>query len=214
MNAPRTPRQPAGAPGWKDKPKGGAAGFAALMALVGGGLLYALAPGDSAEGGQRLDVYLDSAGIPTACSGIIGGEVLRRYRLQGTKARFTKPECDALEQAYTAPMIREMSACVPEKVRGNVSYGQMFALAHWRWNTGTFCNSSVGRHLAAGDFVRSCHAMALYTWSRPNPKWNQTGRSNGKTGAARRVDCADPANKCSGLATRRREEVSWCLSAL
>jgi GH24 family phage-related lysozyme (muramidase) len=184
------------------------------MALVGAGLLFNLAPPDSAEGGRRLDVYLDSSGIPTSCSGLIGNEVVRRYKLHGTKARFTEAECIAMEKAYTVPMQRQMAACIPDKVKAEITFGEMWTFAHWHWNTGAFCQSSVGRELAKGDHVRACHAMAKYTWARPNPRWRQTGRSNGKIGAARRVDCSDPANKCSGLATRRRNEVAWCLSAL
>jgi GH24 family phage-related lysozyme (muramidase) len=183
------PPQAPGAPGWKEKPKSGAAGgFAALV--LAAGLMFALLPSEA----RKLTPYKDSAGIWTVCMGLIGPVVKRHW---GTD--WTVEECKEAELDYLRPMIGEMVKCVPEKVRNEMSYGQWVSLGHWYYNTGAFCRSGVGRYLAQGDHVRSCQAMGQWTFI---------------TVKGRKVNCKDPKNRCSGLATRRLNEVSWCLSAL
>jgi GH24 family phage-related lysozyme (muramidase) len=192
----------------------GAAGGAGLILALAIAIGYAL---DPSEGGRRLDVYLDSSDIPTACKGVIGAEVTRRWRAKGKDARFTDVECDQLENNYTLKMTADMLQCVPEAVVSTLSYGEFIAYGHWAYNTGTgmFCSlGSVPRLLAQGNRIAACNVMAKYTWARPSRRLNQTGRDNGKTGPARRIDCADKRNKCSGLKTRREAEVNTCLAGI
>ena len=195
MNTPKPlPPQKPGAPAWNAKP---AAGAAFTVIALAAGIGYALGP---AEGGQILTPYLDSAGIPTACTGVIGPEISRRYK---AKLDFTVAECDAMENAYREKMVRLMQACVPLNVQQEMTYGEWVAYGHWAYNTGTgsFCNSTLARRLAAGDHAGACRAMASWTYITLN---------------GRKRNCRDPDMKriCSGIVTRRDNEVSWCMQAL
>ena len=177
-------------PGWKDKPNGGL--FA--LAVICAGIAVALAP---SEGGRRLDVYRDSAGILTACTGIIGPVVNGR----GFGGRFTEDECKALESAYLTKMVRTMEACIPSPVLRDMAYGEFVAFGHWAYNTGTgaFCNSTLARKLADGDHAGACRAMASWTFI---------------TVRGQHLNCRDPENRCGGIPKRRDLEVSMCLEAL
>lgn len=166
-------------------------GIAALSVLLIGLL-------EPSEGGRRLVPYLDSVGIPTACTGIIGPEVARRHK---AKLRFTEAECVALETAYLGRMVRDMQKCVPQHVLNTVTTGEFLAYGHWAYNTGTgaFCRSSLNRHLRAGDHVRACQAMGQWTFVTLN---------------GRKVDCRTAGKLCPGIVKRRRMEVSMCLDSL
>lgn len=182
---------PATKPGVKKGPfVAGAVFIASLLAL--------LAP---SEGGRRLAPYLDSVGIATACVGIIGPEVTRRYKAHET---FTEDECKALEYTYLSTMVRQMSRCVPANVMAQVHMGEMLAYAHWAYNTGTnaFCgNSSLHRKLVAGDHAGACKAMGNWTFVTLNGV---------------KVNCRLDKYKrlCGGIPKRRDYEVQMCLEAL
>jgi GH24 family phage-related lysozyme (muramidase) len=174
--------------------------------MVGIGMVAAiiayLAPD---EGGQRHDVYLDSVSIPTTCTGIIGPVVTARWKAQGKEARFSKAECDALEQAYVSKMATTMVACLPAEVTGTIKRDEWLAYAHWAYNTGTaaFCSptTTLHRQLAAGNHDGACRAMGAWTFVTYH-------------GAKR--NCRDPDMRriCSGIVTRRDGEVAMCLGAL
>lgn len=210
MTGPGTPAkkfpQPANAPGWKQKPPPG--GVFAVVVLAAG-IAAALAP---SEGGQRLDVYRDSAGILTACTGIIGPAV----NAKGLGNKFTKAECDAMDQAYIAKMVPLLQRCVPIGVRRDMTYGEWVSYGHWAYNTGTasFCYSTLAKRLAAGDHAGACRQMAVWTWTPVRRGTTPAGRTNGKPQPALRQDCRDVRNKCNGIPARRDLEVSMCLSAL
>jgi lysozyme len=212
----RTFPQAPGAPKWNEKPAAGA--FPAVLLVAG--LAAALLPSED----RRLKPYLDSARIPTACMGIIGPEVNARYKA-GTV--FTRDECIALEQKYLLVMVRRMGKCIPADIVSRLTYGEWISYGHWAYNTGTesFCSSSIGRRLAQGDHAGACRAMGQWTWiTRPasagvprgihKPVFaGATARGPGLL-IAYRMQCNDPLNRCSGLATRREIEVSTCLAAL
>lgn len=208
MNRPM-PAPPAGAPNWKARGAFTGAVLAAGIAVA----LYA------PEGGRHLTPYLDSARIPTACLGIIGPEVTRRYRL-GLK--FTDAECDELEGAYLNKMVAMMRACVPADVREQMTYGEWITWGRWSYNTGTasFCGSNTGKKLQAGDHAGACVAMGQWTWiTRPAsagvPKGKHVAVKNTQgIVSAYRLQCRDPANRCRGLAIRRDDETRMCLEAL
>ena len=197
---------PANTPGWKEKPPKGA--FFSLVVMAAA-LAAWLSP---TEGGQRLDVYLDSAGIKTACTGIIGPVV----NAKKVGERFTKAECDALDQAYVLKQLKQMQACVPSPVLHDTTFGEFLTYAHWSYNTGTgaFCNSTLARRLAAGDHAGACRAMGAWTWTPVSRGTIPAGKTNGKPQPFLRQDCRDPRNKCNGIRIRRDEEVSMCLAAL
>jgi len=188
---PQFPKQP-GAPDWKSKPKGGPV---AVAALIVSGLFFALKP---SEGGRILKPYLDSAGIPTACMGVIGPEVTRRYK---AGLKFTDAECETMERTYLNKMVGRMQSCVPAKVQNDMTYGEWISYGHWDYNTGAFCSSSVGRNLTAGNHVEACKSMGKYTYITLH-------------GVKR--NCRDPDMKriCGGLVTRRDLEVNSCLNSL
>lgn len=182
------------APGWKEKPKGGAVfGIAVLVAGIG----FALGP---SEGGRRLTPYLDSVGIPTACTGVIGKEITRRYK---AKLKFTDAECDSMETAYRTRMVTVMQSCVPLKVQQSMSYGEWVTYGHWAYNTGTqsFCVSTLGKRLAAGDHSGACKAMGSWTYVTHK-------------GKKRNCRDSDMQRICRGIPLRRDLEVSMCLGAL
>ncbi len=178
-------------PGWKDKPKKGA--FFSIV-LLAAALTAWLSP---SEGGQRLDVYLDSAGIKTVCTGIIGLAV----NAHEVGYRFTKAQCDAMDSAYVTKQLTQMQACTPPAILQDTAFGEFVSYAHWAYNTGTgaFCHSTLAKKLAAGDHAGACKAMAAWTFI---------------TVKGQKVNCRNAGKLCRGIVTRRDEEVSLCLSAL
>ena len=156
----------------------------------GAGVIVALIAMLGVWEGSKPKPYLDHIGIPTACRGITGPEVTRRYN---AGERFTTAECDAMETAYILTMQDRMAGCIKEPM----SDGEWLAYSHFAFNVGTagFCKSSLVKRLNAGDHAGACRQMAKWTWAG--------GRN-----------CRDPANRCTGLPKRRDAEVKVCLEAL
>lgn len=164
----------------------------AVLALLG-------SPGPTGEGGQRLVPYLDSVGIPTACTGVIGPAVTARWKAH---TRFTKDECDTMDQTYVLNMLRKMTSCVPADVAAEMNLQQMTAFAHWSYNTGNaaFCgNTTLHRTLVAKDWEGSCKAMGKWTFV---------------TDHGVKKDCRHSGKLCPGIVLRREFEVKMCLDAL
>ena len=173
------PIQPIPAPSTKASGKAKGAGVVvALIAMLG------------VWEGSRPKPYLDHIGIPTACRGIIGPEVTRRYK---AGERFTQAECDAMETDYILTMQDKMAGCI----KVPMSDSEWLAYSHFAYNVGTagFCKSSLVKRLNAGDHAGACRQMAKWTWA------------GGK-------DCRVAANRCSGLPKRRDAEVATCLESL
>lgn len=59
---------------------------------------------------------------------------------------------------------------------------------------GAFCSSTLVKRLNAGDYAGACTELLRWTYFQ------------GK-------NCADPANKCQGLAKRRQAEYAQCMGA-
>jgi lysozyme len=184
-----------------------AVGVLGLAALIASFL-------DADEGGRHKQPYLDSAGIPTACTGIIGPEVTRRHRAGES---FTDAECDALEQGYVVPMVQRMQACVGDEVLQRIRVGEFVAYGRNSYSTGVgaFCRSPMAALLKQGDHAGACRAMANWRTFTGTPG-NRAPRGQGVRTAKGRwlQDCRDPANKCRGLAIRRVSESHMCLAAL
>ena len=189
MTEPAKFPQAPNAPGWKEKPK---AGGVFAIAVLCCGIAAALLPSEA----RKLTVYKDSAGIDTVCMGLIG-PITKRHPGQP----FTVDECKQAEVEYFTPMVRQMAKCVPANVTADMSYGEWVTYGHWAYNTGTasFCNSTLGRKLAAGDHEGACRAMGAWTFI---------------TVKGRKVNCRTAGRLCPGIVTRRDLEVSMCLEAL
>jgi GH24 family phage-related lysozyme (muramidase) len=137
------------------------------------------------EGGRRLDVYLDSAGIPTVCTGIIGPEVTKRWKAgQGAAnatiqppltreekaatvaaiAHFTDAECDKLEATYLTRMHHDLERCLGKERVDDLSLGEFLAYGDGAYNfgTGAMCNSPMAKLAAQGKRREACEAIANY----------------------------------------------------
>jgi len=132
--------------------------------------------------------------------GIIGKEVTRRYK---AGVKFTDAECESMEKTYLTRMVSAMQTCAPQADQQQMTYGEWIIYGHWAYNPGTksFCNSTLGRRLGAGDRVGACKSMGAWTYITLN---------------GRKRNCRDPEMKriCSGIVTRRDLEASMCLEAL
>ena len=172
----------------------GKKGPAFTIGLLVAGLSTALLPSEA----RKLTPYLDSVGIPTACMGIIGKEVTRRYKAKET---FTLDECLYMEKTYLTKMVTDMGHCIKDEIEAQMVYDQWIGLGHWAYNVGTraFCNSGVVRKLNQGDFAGSCQAMGDWTYL---------------TIGGKKVNCRDPKYKCGGIPKRRDYEVKTCMGAL
>lgn len=188
-------------------------------------LLWLAATISPNEGGRRLDVYVDSAGIPTVCTGIIGPQVTAAWQAaQATPdpavrkqyLHFTNERCDALETKYLARMHADLSRCLTPQLLNDLSVGEYLGYGDGDYNfgTGAMCNSPMAAKAAAGDRRGACEAIAsfrVHTGTRGNRKPPGKGvLRNGRW----LQDCRDPANKCTGLPARRLRERELCLAGL
>lgn len=138
--------------------------------------------------GIALVPYIDRLGKGqpvTVCYGETRGVIAGR--------RYSKAECDAMLKARVLQHAVEAQACLPQGLPTETAA----AFYDFAYNVGstTFCRSSVARKAAVGDLKGACRAIGLFVYS------------NGK-------DCRNPASRCSGIVTRRNEEVRRCLGGL
>lgn len=163
--------------------------IATVAAGLGLGLGTAtLIVGDiSKSEGRRHTAYLDPAGVPTACDGITGPQVV-------PGKVYTDAECDDLLAEH---IIRH---CKP--VLGalrNPQPGEIVAWCDQAYNTGVRAAlTSTGIRLQLqGRRAEACAQILRWTWiTLPD---------------GRKVDCRDPANRCRGLPLRRDRQYARCL---
>lgn len=174
------------------------------------------------EGGRILDVYLDSAAIPTACMGIIGPEVTRRYqamKASGNKAdgHFTDAECDKLETTYLTRMKADLEHCLTPALVNDLSLGEFLSYGDGAYNfgTGAMCKSPMAKLAAQGKRREACDSIASYRVHTGTPG-NRKPRGKGTLTRSGRwlQDCRDPANRCTGLPKRRDRQRNACLAGL
>lgn len=134
--------------------------------------------------GKRLTPYRDIGGMPTACIGHTGPDVV-----MGRPK--TDAECSKLLQADQLNALEGIAACV----HGEYDPRTWAGLLDMAFNLGvpTVCRSSVVRRLNAGEWPQACDAILLYRYAG--------GR-----------DCFAPENAeaCGGIATRRRIQRQLC----
>lgn len=155
-------------------------------------------------------VYLDSAGIPTVCAGLIGPITERHPGVE-----WTVEECKAAEMAYIKPMVERMERCVPMSVRAQFNVDTMRWFAHFGYNTEAFCKSdSITQSLLQGNLHAACRAMGNYVFTGTPGNRPPRGAGHKNSRGQWKQDCRDPKNKCSGLPKRRQLEVDGCLQSL
>lgn len=144
--------------------------------------VLALAVALGAHEGDKRKVYLDVNGVPTACKGVTGPTI----KLGQT---YTEAQCRAIESAYIEKMATNMGHCVAVPL----TFGEWVGLGDFAYNVGTsrFCNSSIVRHLKAGDHWAACAVISRYVYVG--------GR-----------DCRIRSNNCPGIPKRRAWERSMC----
>lgn len=106
--------------------------------------------------GRRLETYRDPVGIPTACVGDTGPDVVMGRT-------FTNAECTArLERRIT----REFLPAVQRCVRVSITPDQIVALISFAYNVGAeaMCRSTLVRKLNAGDCLGA--AAEFDRWTR------------------------------------------------
>lgn len=162
------------------------------------------------SGRQYLRVYLDIAGVATACDGIT--------RWQGrplpSNHTFTEAQCTEMLAIELVLHAEQMLRCTPalrlsanprEELRRE---GPRFAATSLTFNIGPggWCNSTASARFNAGDFAGGCTAMTRFdkvTYSRPQP-----GRQCQRTRTGRWA-CV-----VRGLASRRAREALICREGL
>lgn len=165
-------------------PKRTQGGFAATA----GALALATAFVATHEGEVRR-TYVDYIGkggaVLTYCYGATEGA-----RIGQT---FTHEQCVASLRTQLGKHAQEAQDCLTRRVP-DASAAAFYSLAY---NIGApaFCRSSVVRKANAGDLAGACRAVGLYVYS------------NGR-------DCRNPASRCSGIVTRRAQEVALCMRGL
>lgn len=141
--------------------------------------------------GTRLVAYLDSAGIPTICGGLI--------RIDGMPVklgmRLTKEQCEHYDSGEQTRGLAAMERLVKPEIWAGMSEAS-------RAGTASFCVHNIGegkcktstflRELNAGHRNAACAQITLWI------------RDGGK-------DCRDPRANCGGQVVRRPQEDELCL---
>lgn len=137
------------------------------------------------KGKQYLKAYLDIAGVPTACDGIIRGVRMGQ--------KYTEKECLAKLEQELVIHTRGMLQCSPGFDPKANPY-QTVALVSFTYNlgVGAYCGSSVRKNVVAGRMVQACDRLL---------PWNKA-----RVGGVLRP--------VKGLTYRRNRERQYCLTNL
>jgi lysozyme len=137
--------------------------------------------------GLVLEVYRDSAGIPTVCMGHTGPEV----RMGDV---WTMDQCIETAIADIVAHGRPVLNALIDPTSGDV---RMWIGFTGNTGVGAFL-ASLGRKLQnAGRRVEACHQVTRWVYI---------------TVAGQKLDCRNPKNNCRGLPDRRDKQVSRCLA--
>jgi lysozyme len=140
-----------------------------------------------ADEGWRLQVYRDSAGIPTVCAGHTGPDVRMGDR-------WTEDECIGITVhdivRHCGPVMQRLVDPTP---------GEVVAWCNFAGNAGVqaFIQSTGLRLQQAGQRVAACEQLLRWVYI---------------TVDGRKLDCRDPKNNCRGLPDRRDRQMARCLS--
>lgn len=165
-----------------------AAGVAAALGLALG--TAAILTDDwLTDEGWRLNVYRDSAGIPTVCAGHTGPDV----RMGDV---WTEAECIGITVydivRHCRPVLERLADPTP---------GEVAAWCGFAGNAGiqAFIQSTGLRLQQAGQRAAACEQLLRWVYI---------------TVDGRKLDCRDPRNNCAGLPARRERQMARCLSDL
>jgi len=188
----------------KPSPKAVGGGLVALIGTAAAAMLFVLVPEEESSrkveakvttdgkiqvrhisGKQYLNAYLDIAGVPTACDGIVRG-----VRLGD---RYTEAECAAKLEKELVIHAKGMLACTPG-FNPKAHPFQTVSLVSFTYNlgVGAYCGSTARRYVVAGNFLKACD------WLLP---WNKAR----VRGVLRPV---------AGLTKRRNRERQYCLTGI
>ncbi len=163
------------------------------LALVGAAMVAAV-PAIKGHEGLELTAYRDVAKVWTYCY----GETLKADGTpvqQGDTA--TKAQCDARADQRILDFMKQVAIEIKVPVTANV----LAAHTSFAYNVGinAYRRSSTLNRTNAGDLAGGCYAMS---------NWRYVTKGNVK------YDCAIKANKCTGLYSRRIEEINLCMEGL
>ena len=135
--------------------------------------------------GESLQSYADVAGVWTICNGITAG-----IKPGMTE---TKEQCSEAEQTTIGQFMAGVSALITVPV----SAPTLAAHTSFAYNIGIagYKRSSALRLTNAGQIAQGCDSMMI---------WHTAG---GK-------DCSKPENGCTGIVTRRKDEIALCKSGI
>jgi len=129
------------------------------IAKVAGGtaltIAIALLGGPDGVEGQRSVPYRDVGGVWTVCSGITGPDVIPGHH-------YSDKECSTLLDKHLAPVKKSVDAAVKVPI-DNYTRAALYSFA---FNVGVtaFRNSSLLRHLNAGDTARACDDLRQWVY--------------------------------------------------
>lgn len=139
--------------------------------------------------GEVRHTYVDRLGkggnVLTYCYGATAGAKEGQI--------YTHEECLASLQDQALKHATEVQACLPIGLPDKTAAA--FYDVGYNIGSSGLCKSSISRKAKSGDLVGACKAIGLYVYS------------NGR-------DCRVKANNCFGIAKRRQDEMSLCLSGL
>lgn len=136
--------------------------------------------------GTVLEVYRDSVGVETWCT----GETMAGRLPEGEK--YTKEYCDQLFSASYSGYSARMYACYDNDMKKYVTPTMHATFTDVYYNTGKSCNTGMMRALRNKDPVGACEFILRYKYA------------GGK-------DCSVRANNCYGVWDRRVTMYDLCV---
>lgn len=183
---------------------GGKRTLAGVVGVIAATMLLSLVPGEESgrkvdvsiaadgsatvrhvSGPQYLRVYLDLAGVPTACDGLT-----RNIRMGQT---FTEAQCAVMLEAALVEHAEGVMRCTSGLRRDGRDYQRAAAVSlAYNIGVGGYCGSTARRQFDAGNLRAACDAFL---------RWNK-GRVRGVLQPVR------------GLTLRRQRERALCLTGV
>lgn len=140
----------------------------ALVGTVAAGILYTATP--QFEGTPKTG-YLDPVGIPTACTGHTGKDVI-------LGKRYTQQECDDLFDADMYKHAAGVLMCTPQLKDKPYVLASASDFA-FNFGVGAWCSSSPAANVRAGDYKTAC--VRFNENAAGKPQWVYATKPDGST---------------------------------